>query len=112
MTAAITDRELLDLAARAAGIALGEWSDEYQVYWVDARLGGWWNPLTDDGDAQRLSVKLRIPIWFDDDATITDQRKCGDLGWRVETGAYDLGGYAATRRAIVLAAAEIGRCMP
>ena len=76
------DRELLELAARAAGYEI-----EFD-YYGDGRHGRFvigsgfppllWNPLTDDGDALRLAVKLRL----------------------------------ATRRAIVRAAAEIGRAMP
>lgn len=106
------DRELLELAAKAAGYEV-----EFDYAGVAHNHEGsgatsWaqWNPLTDDGDALRLAVKLRIPIWFDTDmSVIANQRNCGDLGCRVETGASDLGGYAATRRAIVWAAAELGK---
>jgi hypothetical protein len=53
-----------------------------------------WNPLTDDGDALRLAVKLDLSI---DDACVI-----------YSDGASD-DRYAATRRAIVRAAASIRR---
>lgn len=129
------ERELLEAAARAAGMrvlageaearamgmrifASGEALPEEPIAWFWAETSGkrclWsaaypmraWNPLHDDGDAFRLAVQLRMPIWFDERSTTADQRKCGDHGRRVETGLYDLGGYAATRLAIVRAAAD------
>ena len=57
----MTDRELLEAAAKAAGYMLGRHSQD------DCKLtfgGKEWNPLEDDGDALRLAVKLRINIQF------------------------------------------------
>ena len=63
----MTDRELLELAAKAARVPLWKYGDP----WRDgADSGGLlhahgrslWNPLTDDGDALRLAVKLMIDI--------------------------------------------------
>lgn len=68
----MTDRELLELAAKAAGIRYTINDEEY--YKTHAFFGLWlvydgepseyarqyWNPLTDDGDALRLAVKLGI----------------------------------------------------
>jgi hypothetical protein len=52
----MNDKELLELAAHAAGI-------DYRDLIFDeddrARL---WNPLTDDGDALRPAVKLQITV--------------------------------------------------
>ena len=68
---------------------------------------GSWNPLTDDGDALRLAVKLGISVLYSDFT--------GEAEARWNRGAYRLTEYgpddplAATRRAIVRAAAEIGR---
>lgn len=66
-----------------------------------------WNPYDDDGDALRLAVKLRMSL----DAAL-GQSLAIPLGGKdcVEQHADDP--YAATRRAIVRAAAEIGRQMP
>ncbi|SPA44655.1 hypothetical protein [Cupriavidus taiwanensis] len=89
------DRELLELAAKADGIT------EYP-HFVSAGVDDWvreWNPLENDGDALRLAVKLYL--W---EAAQCAHRRLGS------PGCPDM--YAATRRAIVLAAAEIGRSMP
>ena len=115
----MTDRELLELAARAAG---------YSGTWVDAGLNLGtdavpiiFNPLTDDGDALRLSVKLGIsitpyPIYnADRHSVICKQRRKSDTMREANpTEVIELYGndtYAATRRAIVRAAAAIGEQM-
>ena len=91
----MTDRELLELAAKAAGIE-GVISVDHKFIWTKNATERW-NPLQDDGDALRLAVKLYLwePI---------------RLAHRDITDAVDF--YAATRRAIVRAAAEIGKAMP
>ena len=99
----MTDRELLEAAAKAAGIR-GLWVD------VGLNIGSdanpiIWNPLTDDGDALRLAVRLRITPHID--GNLTDAESTA--GFATEAHLDDP--YAATRRAIVRAAAEIGRNM-
>ena len=95
----MTDRELLELAAKAAG---------YKKRFVHY-LG--WNPLSDDGDALRLAVKLglgvSVPLGYKrtDVVAFSDSRINA-----IESHGSDP--LAATRRAIVRAAAEIGRQMP
>jgi hypothetical protein len=124
----MTDRELLENAAKAAGLM----SHEARQAERDALIGPdkaglcivsvstWWNPLTDDGDALRLAVRLglyarqfpnlddgfdaplgMVEVWRvdDDDPMHVEFLRSGD-DRRV-----------ATRRAIVRAAAEIGRGM-
>jgi hypothetical protein len=54
----MTDRELLEQAAKAAGAERLKGTYE-NGWWLD---DGWWNPLTDDGDALRLAVKLRMDM--------------------------------------------------
>jgi hypothetical protein len=104
--AVMTDRELLELAAKAAG----EWSRLEPLEHLLDR----WNPLTDDGDALRLAVTLRINI---EHAETLGREPHGVNCWPVGQGhcawmENDLTDYnAATRRAIVRAAAEIGRNM-
>ena len=100
-----TDRELLELAAKAAGI-VGVWHERGQCIHVTDCEGMsdiWWRPLTDDGDALRLAVKLGFTV---------EPGKC----WHGPYGPVfgeDLlvGEMSATRRAIVRAAAAIGEGM-
>jgi len=110
----MSDRELLELAAKAAGIHIIEWpgityGEAKDKALVDGSIDVWWNPLTDDGDALRLAVKLRMNV------VITDAGPSvrGDRGpWCDEHCAANDDIFAATRRAIVRAAAAIGESMP
>jgi hypothetical protein len=109
----MTDLELLELAAKAAGI-IGEWVQDKNLIherWYfnvpydhhNMLTGFEWNPLTDDGDALRLAVKLQMTIHID--GNLTDVQ----IGMEFSTEAHFDDPYAATRRAIVRAAAEIGK---
>lgn len=112
----MSDKELLELAAKSAGYAYSDLSfdgeDGLQIVGEYRKKN--WNPLTDDGDALRLAVKLGIDIQFGFAAT---QINCDIYDWAEEAfkvGVHEDGRddpYAATRRAIVRAAAEIGRTM-
>lgn len=106
MTRAKTDRELLELAAKAAGIPLKELDDRYDCWEATPVLiGRAWNPLTDDDDAFRLAATLGLVVDFSrPSAALPFTRHSYDLS--------DGGGSAeAARRAVVRAAAEIGRAM-
>ena len=95
------DRELLESAAKAAGMTLT--LGGYKGAQRSDENGRVWNPLTDDGDALRLAVACCLPLDIEDYQTLVDP-----------LGIYELhtnDPYAATRRAIVRAAAEIGRKM-
>lgn len=110
------DRELLEMAAKAAGHLIDP---------IDAmhEPDDWacWNPLTDDGDALRLAVKLHLDLRFhwdgcDDQYDEVEAYTHGaGKDAREQIGFYERDGQldepAATRRAIVRAAAEIGRAM-
>jgi hypothetical protein len=100
----MTDRELLEDAAKAAGIEFGWIHDTPRIR---AEMG-WtpWNPLTDDGDALRLAVKLKMNVHLDSNMVDVDP---DGISWFSE--AYGTDPLAATRRAIVRAAAAIGRSM-
>jgi hypothetical protein len=111
------DRELLELAARAAGICLiwdGIVPKEIIEHWNGDPDNGpetrdWhWNPLEDDGDALRLAVKLEIDVMIWEDYVSVYAREVPELDEYARGGCI----YAAARRAIVRAAAEIGRSMP
>lgn len=102
----MTDRELLELAAKAAGLD-GEVKDHGGELWFYAFSPCvCWNPLIHDGDALRLAVKFGFMI---------DGENClvsyGGNNWFNEGDEEIYDPYAATRRAIVRAAAEIGRNM-
>lgn len=94
------DKTMLELAAKAAG---AYWFGCYRCWYMGDNP---WRPLTDDGDALRLAVKLRMHVL---------------IGEQVVTAVYDAGHVhtedvgsdrlAATRRAIVMTAAEIGKGM-
>ena len=65
------DRELLELAAKAAGVDPTKLKTPYVSQ--DGLATGWneWNPLTDDGDALRLAVKLRLDVeWIDPETVL------------------------------------------
>ena len=99
----MTDRELLELAAKAAGQERSVAGD----LWSNAR-GTLWNPLTDDGDALRLAVQLKLEFeWWKNGVAIGRE----DMP-PPPIECTDTDPYAATRRAIVRAAAEIGKAMP
>ena len=112
-----TDRELLESAAKAAGIRL-EWDgppDKWQPMYYEGKTYHAFDPLTDDGDALRLACKLRINI---EHAETLSRKAHGVNCWPVGRGdcgsmENDLTDYnSATRRAITRAAAAIGETMP
>ena len=102
----MTDRELLELAAKAVGKDID--SDRYDEEWGFAirHMAKFWNPLLDDGDALRLAVSLKIDTLHRSEVWATLAGKGLQLS---ET--YNEDPNSATRRAIVRAAAEIGRAM-
>ncbi len=61
------DRELLEAAAKAAGLSFW-WGDAQGRAGNDyMRVGGQvWNPLIDDGDRYRLARQLGLSISFDE----------------------------------------------
>ena len=86
------DRELLIAAARAAGMQ-HKWHANGLL--VDEHCGVW-NPLTDDAQALRLAVALNLDM----------TRLQSGIAWD------DADRYAATRRAIVRAAAALASPKP
>ena len=117
----MTDKELLELAAKAYWI--GEIDDVVSIKWSESEqaiayihgenqdYNGYdvtllWNPLEDDGDALRLAVKLQTPVFITNKisrcvfGSLSKAEECDELVGNDP--------YAATRRAIVRAAAAIG----
>lgn len=106
----MTDRELIEAAARAAGLHVVGDADRMVafpgnkagglVYRNDRGGDSLWSPLTGDGDALRLAVKLGLMV----DAN-THAASSGGGKFFAQAGERD--GFAATRRAIVRAAAAL-----
>ena len=111
----MSDRELLELAANAADIRHEGFLSTGALWAMVGKKGTYnqWNPLTDDGDALRLAVKLGLAIRAlekcvyveSDPETLLGQSSVSELEM------YKGDPYAATRLAIVRAAAEIGKGM-
>ena len=99
-------REMLELAAKAAGIKLEAWDEVMGAYGTRNR---YWNPLTDDGDEARLEAALELHVeWHPMQQTVSVV-KAPDVRC---TEPYGKNRQAARRRAGTRAAAEIGRKMP
>lgn len=101
------DHELLELAAKAAGLRFVLDYDEHLLGPCIIDGDGFpqeWNPLADDGDALRLAVKCALKISHTTDSVIVSVN-----GIVRSVRSYYGDPYAATRRAIVHAAAEIGK---
>ena len=119
----MNDRELLELAAKAAGYEKIEYND-LKGSMLDIRYGrdeaiwngeDYWNPLVDDCEALRLAVQLGLFIY---QIKVNDQ-KITAVEWDFDHVGQSMifdemhkdDPYAATRRAIVRAAAGIGKNM-
>lgn len=111
----MNDKELLELAAKAVGIKKddsttnggGRNNDGFDM--LGNMVRDWhnnivWNPITNDGDALRLAVKLNMQVDIDG-----DENETWIFGMAIESEKHGSDKYAATRRAIVRAAAEIGK---
>jgi len=112
------DRQLLELAAKAAGY-LPDGPFGRGILCLSGDHAFPFSPLSDDGDALRLAVKLGLTIanehinsgvaycylGHDEDVEFPSVRSGENESNIVPSD------YAATRRAIVLAAAEIGKGM-
>lgn len=108
------DRELLELAAKAAGYNV-RWHDIWKCFVhneahnidnppTPAGDRHVWVPLTDDGDALRLAVHLKLIL----EPSLC---QCNDIDYD-HYGASDLADpVQAMRAAIVQCAAEIGKGM-
>lgn len=106
------DKTMLELAAKAAGYDV-RWHENWQCFvhvgphnitnpptMAGQRMV--WVPLTDDGDALRLAVKLKLSVEHMAMEVIVTSLT-GDVLLEPNDDPY-----AATRRAIVRAAAAIG----
>lgn len=110
-------RELLELAAKAAGYN-AKWCD---FDGMDIRVGYqggmclkdqdcYWNPYHDDGDSRRLEVRLTLSVIHSTGGAAMVMSH--DMGVSITETPSDGDSEAATRLAVLRAAAEIGRRMP
>ena len=105
----MNDRELLEMAAKAAGRKIVRWGKTDGAF-IDQ--GSCWSPLTDDGDALRLAANLRLEIipgkHVGDGCSVNSKRHQAP-GVTVFRDSKDMA--EQIRRAVVMCAAEIGRSM-
>jgi len=119
----MNEKELLELAAKAADISICEWIyDEQLEHWLGAGVNSegatvYWNPILDDGEAFRLAVSLNMRIDILDftgyaiaKARRPDSIECSEY-FLTDFNGKKIDPCAATRVAIVRAAAEIGKMM-
>jgi hypothetical protein len=101
------DRRLLELAANAAGFIVGTVCETRGVLMLIDGKEHNWNPLADDGDALRLLNKLDLELRH---VHFKAHAGWASRFWKTEPHGDDKD--AATRRAIVRAAASIGEQEP
>jgi hypothetical protein len=110
----MTDRELLELAAKAAGIEGSYFDSDNPIHRgiYQARGEYYWNPLISDSEAFRLAVKLEFDLtrYAGHAVEATGRSPTHGTPATYITCRQELEAdpYAATRRAIVRAAAAIG----
>lgn len=118
----MTDLELLEQAARAirlkkddspynGGGAGNDGFDCTGAMVLDWHNGVTWNPLRNDGDALRLAVSLRLAFAFDDLDGVEYAYAQRSEPYVFHSEDSEDCPYAATRRAIVVAAAKLGERM-
>lgn len=116
----MNDHELMKLAAKAAGLCTNyPMNREREVHGLDGLVVGrngklvktWWNPRDDDADAFLLALHLEMPIH---PGRVWKSYREGSSHVFIEAtrDVTPLGDPAATRRAILEVAAEVGRAMP
>ena len=106
----MTNKELLELAAKAAEIEIDHWLGENPMVNdsdYDISCYKYWNPLTDDGDALRLAVKLGIQVLPNYKSASGKLMTWAGIGMQTIYEPHDEDTMEATRRAIVKAAALI-----
>lgn len=109
----MSDRELLERAAKAAGIDLSDCEFRFGYFRREethGQLGFRFAPLTDDGDALRLAIDREVRFGV----ILEDSRGWAEIGddyyaafeWNPHRPSDR---YEATRRAIVTAVANVER---
>lgn len=113
----MTDQEMMELAALAAGLELLRDEDGSIVY--DELMGvlpigdenidtEWWNPKDDDGDALRLAAMTTLKITIGQGIVMAEHPHIPSVGQPYYGVEMRL---SATRLAVLRAAAEVGKKM-
>lgn len=115
-------RELLELAAKAAGAEMTGMRGQEPLYGMPKDMPDGsteytqWNPIDSDGDALRLAVKLGLavspyPIYAKPKIAVVVNQKDIDHSRFEVFAKYGDDAAATTRLVIVKSAAEIGKAM-
>lgn len=110
----LSEREQMDLAAKAAGLKLFWDGSDSLPPAIDPPFV-YWNPKHDDGDSLRLSVALDIQIeYIGKSSGPTTEVNCWPRGRGDCAACHQFGDdkQAATRRSIFEAAVLVGMGMP
>lgn len=103
----MSDRELLELAAKAAGKTNWQSSVCYAAARCDSEGVPYWNPLTNEGDRYRLARSLKGNLYF------SGRRGCFEIPSDSDEPPiieyFDIGDEKAEAYAVVRAAATVGR---
>jgi len=108
----MTDRELLELAAKAAGIKVRGYYEDEDSLLIKPGPGlptAKWNPRDNSADALRLAVQLEMLVDAMDGRVVAGGTNSPEVVIDFKIDEDDP--YAATRRAIVRAAAAISKEM-
>ena len=103
-----SDRELLEWAAKAAGLTIARWVDGVPQLASDThQLGKVWNPRTDNGQAFELAMLVDITVRRIDPYVYA-------IGKTQHQARFDNADdmMAAAREAVFMAAVELGKAMP
>lgn len=110
--ARLSSRELLAQAARASGLSIDRYS-ECGFYVYTNTLGKWWSPLMDDGDTQRMAIKLHLSARrYGELVEVCGAKEGWSYGILAEVNITADGAPTAYRLGYTQAAAVIGSRMP
>ena len=111
----MTDRELLELAAKAVGYDTSHHWNAERMQMCPPVIGlcipgvhSCWNPLEDSGNALDMAVSLRLKVSFGDHIVVVSDGSEDGYCTAFTIEELEPDERVATRRAIVCAAAQLG----
>ncbi len=108
----MTDREMHELAAKAAGVDAVEAGGSFWVKDEDGEYFKPWRPREDDGDALRLAAALDIRVCPSANCDVPTAYCSFEGDYKPITEPHGDDKLAAIRLAIFRCAVEIGKSMP